>query len=180
MPRAIDGIKICSKCKESKSVSEFRGDLRNSDGLESWCKDCQRVARRLSDRKRRGYQGVERNNDERPYKYRVIDEHTAAIPVKHKDTWHEAIVDLHNAEWLSEYKWCLSSAGYAVRFPPSGIVSMHRMVLGLERGNVLVSDHINRIRLDNRECNLRAVTQAMNNQNRSPRKKRNLYLEEGL
>jgi len=33
-------IKQCSKCKEFKKVEEFHKDKRRSDGLGSWCKEC--------------------------------------------------------------------------------------------------------------------------------------------
>lgn len=32
--------KTCTKCKESKPVSEFTGDRGRKDGLHSWCKSC--------------------------------------------------------------------------------------------------------------------------------------------
>lgn len=161
MPRAVDGMKVCSKCGENKPVSEFGNNQRMLDKLHSWCKDCARSA----DRERRGYKSM-RNTDPRPYKYRVIDEQTAAIPVRDKDTWQEAIVDLHNAEWLSQYKWKLHTDGYALESSSTGKVSMHRMILGLKPGDLLKADHINRIPSDNRECNLRVVTHAVNMRNK--------------
>jgi hypothetical protein len=42
---------------------------------------------------------------------------------------------------------------------------MHRELLGLEPGDPLQCDHINRDRLDNRRANLRIVTSAANNTN---------------
>jgi hypothetical protein len=32
--------KICSKCKEQKSVGEFNKKVTNKDGLQDWCKCC--------------------------------------------------------------------------------------------------------------------------------------------
>ena len=34
------GEKICTSCKETKSVDEFTKDTRNADGLAGWCRDC--------------------------------------------------------------------------------------------------------------------------------------------
>ena len=46
MPKAINGWKICSKCRERKSVSEFyRCDCR-VDGYTYWCKACRQAAQR--------------------------------------------------------------------------------------------------------------------------------------
>jgi len=33
-------MKTCTKCKESKELSEFHKQSRNKDGLESWCRSC--------------------------------------------------------------------------------------------------------------------------------------------
>lgn len=37
---ALKGFKVCTKCKESKSVFCFSQNKKARDGLESWCKDC--------------------------------------------------------------------------------------------------------------------------------------------
>ena len=41
-------MKICTKCKENKNLSDFRKDLCTRDQLSSWCKDCHREASRVS------------------------------------------------------------------------------------------------------------------------------------
>jgi 5-methylcytosine-specific restriction endonuclease McrA len=38
--KAVDGLKRCSKCGETKAVSEFGKDARHSDGSKSRCKRC--------------------------------------------------------------------------------------------------------------------------------------------
>jgi len=40
MPRAVDGMKQCTKCKETKPVSEYHKDKYRSDGLHHRCKHC--------------------------------------------------------------------------------------------------------------------------------------------
>jgi 5-methylcytosine-specific restriction endonuclease McrA len=45
MPRAVNGIKICTKCNCAKSVSEFHKDKRNKDGLMIICIKCKREYR---------------------------------------------------------------------------------------------------------------------------------------
>ncbi|MDV2964558.1 hypothetical protein RZ532_01100 [Nitratireductor aquimarinus] len=42
MPRAVNGIKQCSKCREFKPVEEFSKAVGNSDGCFSYCKCCTR------------------------------------------------------------------------------------------------------------------------------------------
>lgn len=40
---AVDGIKCCTKCEESKPVSEFGKNAKTLDGLFHWCKPCSRA-----------------------------------------------------------------------------------------------------------------------------------------
>jgi hypothetical protein len=35
--------KICVRCKEVKPISEFHKNSRSSDGLHSYCKDCNKA-----------------------------------------------------------------------------------------------------------------------------------------
>ncbi len=90
-----------------------------------------------------------------------------------------AIVDNEDYKWLSRWKWRATwndhtKSYYAVRtsrvnekwmYPYD--VSMAREILGLERGDKYVSDHINRITLDNQRQNLRKVTWQQNTFNRN-------------
>jgi hypothetical protein len=50
--------------------------------------------------------------------------------------------------------------------------AIHRIILGLAAGDPRDVDHINRNRMDNRRCNLRAVTHAENQQNLGAQPKR--------
>jgi 5-methylcytosine-specific restriction endonuclease McrA len=45
MPLAIDGIKVCTKCKCAKPTAEFHKDKSNKDGLMSICIKCKREYR---------------------------------------------------------------------------------------------------------------------------------------
>jgi len=36
-------VKVCVKCKQEKTVLEFHKNSRSSDGLHSYCKDCNRA-----------------------------------------------------------------------------------------------------------------------------------------
>lgn len=79
-----------------------------------------------------------------------------------------ALVDAADYEWLSRRTWHLSKRGYptaTVTFAP-GVkrpTPMHRLLVDLPPG--MVTDHINQNKLDNRRCNLRAVTRRENRQN---------------
>jgi hypothetical protein len=85
-----------------------------------------------------------------------------------------ALVDDDDYDWLvDEGPWGLLNVGYAgrslrkvnSRYIPRTTL-MHRLILGLERGDRRQTDHIDRNRLNNQRWNLRIVTQAQNCQNR--------------
>lgn len=80
-----------------------------------------------------------------------------------------AIVDDVDAH-VAAMRWNRSPAGYAQRkVRVDGryrTVLMHRLILGLDRGDAREVDHRNRDRLDNRRENLRVGTAALNQQNR--------------
>jgi hypothetical protein len=79
------------------------------------------------------------------------------------------IVDDADYEPMSRFSWNLSSGGYAQHCLCDGPVRltllMNRLIVQPDEG--LEVDHINRNRLDNRRCNLRAVTHAVNTKNNS-------------
>ena len=79
-----------------------------------------------------------------------------------------AIVDDEDFEWLSQYKWCCNSNGYAQRKVTingkRATVLMHREIM--QPPPDMHIDHINGNRLDNRRCNLRIVTPQQNQFNR--------------
>ncbi len=86
-----------------------------------------------------------------------------------------ALVDDADYEWLNQWKWFVCwnhhvRSFYAVRNIrlPSGqrtTLKMHRLLLGLERGDPRQCDHINHQTLDNQRGNLRIVTNQENHFN---------------
>lgn len=86
-----------------------------------------------------------------------------------------ALVDSCDYEVFMKHLWFCHATGYAVRGDYSGpkrkAIIMHRVINGTPNG--MLSDHINRIRLDNRRCNLRHVNRLQNSWNRTigPRNK---------
>lgn len=55
-------------------------------------------------------------------------------------------------------KISVGSHGYAQAFVEGRMVLVHREILGLERGDGRIGDHLNGDKLDNRRANLRVVT----------------------
>lgn len=87
-----------------------------------------------------------------------------------------AKVDAIDYWWISQWKWCaqwskFSRSYYAMRANVNqdgtrSLCSMHRQILGLERGDKRLGDHINaHDTLDNRRSNLRIATPAQNAHN---------------
>lgn len=76
------------------------------------------------------------------------------------------LVDDVDWERFKDIRWHpRSPLGYASAVIDGRIEYMHRLILGLGPGSDLECDHINRDPLDNRRCNLRAVTHAENMRN---------------
>lgn len=98
------------------------------------------------------------------------------IPLRRPDGSVRAwtLVDEADCGAVARYRWHASSRGYVQRHvphpkrkhPARALLSLHRFLLGLDFGNPLEVDHINRDRLDNRRGNLRIATGAQNGQNR--------------
>lgn len=74
----------------------------------------------------------------------------------------ESVVDDEDFVVLSRHSWHLTAYGYAATSIGKKIVLMHRLLLGLSRGDGRRADHRNGNRLDNRMTNLR-VTDASGN-----------------
>jgi hypothetical protein len=114
----------------------------------------------------------------RPYGYRVIDDRTAGIPVFTPDGFVDALVDIEFAEELSKYTWSVvgwgvAGTGYARAWINGRTQKMHRVILGLGKGDKNGSsavDHDNGNKLDNRLCNISVVTPKDNALNRSKAK----------
>jgi hypothetical protein len=78
-----------------------------------------------------------------------------------------AIVDTEDAEWLSQWNWCVAKTAsntYAKR-TLRGIL-MHREVLRHHGIDAHLVDHANHNGLDNRKSNLRPCSSSENNANR--------------
>jgi AP2-like factor (euAP2 lineage) len=82
----------------------------------------------------------------------------------------EAVVDAEDAAW-ARWRWSLGRGGYAIRTVRLAdrrtySLSLHRAIMGLQRGDPRQVDHINGDVLDCRRSNLRIVPgQAANRQN---------------
>lgn len=81
-----------------------------------------------------------------------------------------ALVDKEDYARLSQHRWNLSRGGYAYRrdykFGRPGVVFyLHRVILGLVKGDPRQGDHKNRNKLDCRRRNLRVVQPWQNGHN---------------
>jgi hypothetical protein len=97
------------------------------------------------------------------------------IPLHRQDGSLRAwtVVDEADFEEIAAVNWSMAKDGYVLRNVqiPGGRYQEYlaRRIMGLERGDPRVPDHIDRDKLNNRRSNLRVATLGQNNQNRSPR-----------
>jgi hypothetical protein len=98
----------------------------------------------------------------------MADEQPIRIPLRNHrgDVRAYAVIDAVDIA-ITEHRWCLTSKGYAYRMVRREHIAMHRVVLGLVKGDGLEGDHIDRDHLNNRRSNLRVVTRGQNKQNMS-------------
>ena len=74
-----------------------------------------------------------------------------------------AIIDYEDYELISKYKWhailCAKPDYFYAMSSGRDMnrVLMHRLILGLKKGDLRRGDHINRSTLDNRRSNLRII-----------------------
>ena len=94
-----------------------------------------------------------------------------------------AIVDDGDYDWLNQWKWCISSGGYAIRVQHIGYFNgkkkqktfrMHRIIMNAP--DDMDIDHINGNALDNRRCNLRICTISQNLCNQKKTRGKSKYL----
>lgn len=83
-----------------------------------------------------------------------------------------ALVDDVDYEWLNQWKWCVCGGGttlYAMRNvmknKETEHIKMHRVILGLRRGDGKMVDHVDRNGLNNQRSNIRICTKAQNAHN---------------
>lgn len=80
------------------------------------------------------------------------------------------LADADKYDELSKHSWCFDPRGYAVANIGGVVTPMHRLLLGLGRGDKRIGDHKNRKKYDNRMKNLRICTPLGNARNVSPSK----------
>ena len=86
------------------------------------------------------------------------------------------LIDVKDMDSLGRHRWYARKSGngfYAATNMPDGFkkqtsITMHRAIMDPADG--MVVDHISEDTLDNRRCNLRAITKRDNNLNRKPNK----------
>lgn len=145
VPMQLNPTPTCDRCKQSQPRDQYAQKWWGGrpNGLDRICATCRRdMAQTPID-----------NGDG-----------TFCIPFGHGN---RALVDAQDVPLVAGYHWYLVNSGYAFAQCGDGKrIGMHRLILGLADDDRRVGDHINRDKLDNRRCNLRAVTYAENNRRR--------------
>ena len=97
------------------------------------------------------------------------------LPVKSQGEWLYTFVDIETFMNVKDYKWWLSSDGYAVtnvrkEDGSRTKVRIHRMAMGLSFGDKVDVDHIDGNKLNNHRRNLRICDTSENCQNQKLQK----------
>ena len=87
----------------------------------------------------------------------------------------ECLIDEDDYVWAKNYRWVShidapSGNDYPQTFIDGKYKALHRMILGLQRGDLRIADHINGNTLDCRKSNLRATDSVGNMRNRKRNK----------
>lgn len=96
---------------------------------------------------------------------------TVRIPLRARDgsVRAYAVVDAADAEWVNRWRWSIDNGYAAARHwvdRKGKKVYLHRMLMGLVRGDGKEVDHRDRNRLNCTRSNLRVTTRTGNRQNR--------------
>ena len=118
-----------------------------------------------------GYAGIRQDN----LAPIAIEGDIARIPLRDRTgtVIDYAVIDAADVDLVSAWPWHLNSDGYVARSSWKGgkwtDFRLHRVILGLERGNPLEGDHIDHDRRNNRRSNLRIIPKPAQADNRISR-----------
>ncbi len=93
------------------------------------------------------------------------------VPAKRRSEYVAVLLNAEDRDALGRRTLSIGSHGYPQLWvgEPTRVQVLHRWILGLEKGDGLIGDHINGEKLDNRRANLRAVDPSGSSQNVSGR-----------
>lgn len=136
---------VVAKC-ECGIVKEYRlKNLRTGNTKSCGCLDAQRLRER-------------NEKSAEPQKW-TIDGDTAWIELREQ----RILVDASDVPIVGRFRWYMDNTGYvdSMQCDP-----MHRLLLGLRKGDPREVDHRNHVTWDNRRLNIRLATSSQNKMNR--------------
>lgn len=155
-------MKVCRKCLAEKPVSEFNKQVCTSDGLQSYCRSCQALAKSA-------WKVRQASLSKSPASHETPIDRGVILTKKGE----RILVDEEDYDRLSQHTWYVDSRGYVIRNVPHPLRPnrkmrhrMHRDVMGLSPFDGLLVDHKFGNKLDNRKSELRVCTTSQNGKNR--------------
>lgn len=95
------------------------------------------------------------------------------IRIKKDKQTHLIKVDDEDYGWLRNFHWIWRN-GYACTRQFGAYIGMHRLIMGVGRGDNVIIDHIDGSHINNQKYNLRKADRCQNQQNRKTNRKNTL------
>lgn len=83
---------------------------------------------------------------------------------------HRVLIDAADVQLVSQYRWHMDNSGYVDSTNRHRRIAMHRLLMGLAKGDPREVDHKHHIPSDNRRSELRIATSSQNKMNRGSKK----------
>jgi len=101
----------------------------------------------------------------------------AIIKATYRENQIDVIVDDDKFHELMKYHWGINVYGYAISYIEGKLTTMHTYLMNIKREKdaeeVIIIDHKNNLKVDNRLCNLRISTNSVSFNNRNRTKNEN-------
>ena len=144
-------------CGNKKEILVIGYNLKNGNTTSCGCEHLKNAKRsgkltgRINDKKNKKYNS-----------YNLSGEYGIGYTSKNEEFYF----DLEDYDKIKEYCWYIDKNGYVISCTAEEAILMHRLIMGLKKGDQQEVDHIYHKTNDNRKTQLRIVCSSENNMNK--------------